>query len=123
MSGNKLLLDTNIVLEYLGNKQGIGIIENYELYVSFITGLELLSYPVIQEEEIKKIEDFLKLVNIIDISGEIKSRSVILRKKYRLRLPDAIICATAFVQNCIFVTNDKHLLKITEIQVKNLSQL
>jgi len=81
MSGNKLLLDTNIVLEYLGNKQGIGIIENYELYVSFITELELLSYPVIQEEEIKKIEDFLKLVNIIDISGEIKSRSVILRKK------------------------------------------
>ena len=123
MSGNKLLLDTNIILEYLGNKQGFGIIENYDLYVSFITELELLSYPVIQEEEIKKIEDFLKLVNIIDISGEIKSQSVILRKKYRLRLPDAIICATAFVQNCIFVTNDKYLLKIAEIQVKNLSQL
>ena len=46
-----------------------------------------------------------------------------LRKKYNLKLPDAIIAATSKVNSLIFITNDKDLFKIEDINIFNLKFL
>ena len=54
---------------------------------------------------------------IIDINPVIKSYTIEFRKKYKLKLPDAIIAATAQFLNIPLVTADKSFNKINEIIV------
>ena len=45
MSGNKLFIDTNIVLYLLNGDQTLAeLLHEKQLYISFITELELLAY-------------------------------------------------------------------------------
>jgi len=123
MSGNKLLLDTNVVLSILGSEKVFSSLEGKELFISFITELELFSYPALTKEEEKSLAFFLSKVTILDINRHIKLKTILLRKKYKLKLPDAIICATAASNNLTLISNDKQLKKITSLPVVSLSQL
>jgi predicted nucleic acid-binding protein len=123
MSGNKLLLDTNVVLSILGSENIFSSLEGKELFISFITELELFSYPALTKAEEKGITFFLSKVTILDINRHIKLNTILLRKKYKLKLPDAIICATAASKNLTLISNDKKLKKITSLPVVSLGQL
>jgi predicted nucleic acid-binding protein len=123
MSGNKLLLDTNAVLSILGSEKVFSSLEGKELFISFITELELFSYPALTKEEEKSITFFLSKVTILDINQGIKAKAIRFRKKYKLKLPDAIICATAASKNMPLISNDKQLKKITALPIVTLSQL
>ena len=59
MNGSKLLVDTNIVLYFLqGNDEIARFFSDYELAVSFITELELLSFGQIPMEDDQLIRSF-----------------------------------------------------------------
>ena len=83
----------------------------------YITEIELLSYPFLDSEDEINIKNFLKTIDIIDLNKIIKEKTIELRKKYRLKLPDSIICATAYFEDAILVTNDKELKKVKEITI------
>ena len=115
MNGNSLLLDSNIVLYLLnGEETLIPLLEDKQLYLSFITQLELLSFPEISEKEINKIESFIQECIIIEMSSTIKEYTINLRKKFRLKLPDSIIAATSLYINVPLVTADNGLKKLTK---------
>jgi len=58
MSGNSFLIDTNIILYVLNGNKGLAKkIDNKEIYVSFITELELLGYKGIDDSVLKIIKD------------------------------------------------------------------
>lgn len=116
MNGNNLLLDTNIVIFYLhGNKTAYDFIANNSVFISVISEMELLSFKNLDQEEEKVINDLLSLFTIIDLEDSIKNKAIHLRKKHNLKLPDAIIVASAIYLNCSFVSADKKLLKINEV--------
>ncbi len=123
MNGNSFLLDTNIVLYLLASKDLTDKLLSKKVFVSFVTELELLSYPKLSKSEEESINYFLEKVSILDLSPEVKSNTINLRKKYNLTLPDAIICATSLFYNLIFVSNDKKLTRINELKSKNLKNL
>ena len=59
MNGNKLFLDTNIILYLLDGDQTLATLLNgKQLYISVITELELLAYKDITPNEEKVITDF-----------------------------------------------------------------
>ena len=114
MNGDSLLLDSNIVLYLLnGEETLIPLLEGKSLYLSFITQLELLSFPEISKEEINKIERFIQECIIIEISSTIKEYTINFRKKFRLSLPDSIIAATSLYINVPLVTADSDFKKLT----------
>lgn len=119
----KYLLDTNAVLYLLSSGNIVKKLQGKQLFISFITELELLSYPAISENELIKIKFFLSKVTILNISKEIKLQTILFRKKYKFKLPDSIISASAFILNYIFVTNDKKLFKIDELNVLRYEDL
>jgi predicted nucleic acid-binding protein len=123
MNGKLLVLDTNIVLYLLSGSDIKEKLKSKTLFISVITELELLSFPLIKKQEEKGISYFLTKVNIVDLLPDIKTKSILLRRKYRLSLPDAIICATAWHFKIDFVTNDKKLFKINEINSIELKSL
>ncbi len=116
----KFLLDTNPIILALNNK--FKLKERIYL-ISFITELELLSFPNLTKNEENQIKDLLKNFLIIDINSTIKNITIALRKKYKLKLPDSIVVATAIENNAILITEDKKLKNIKEIEVKGLSEV
>ena len=115
MNGNSLLLDSNIVLYLLnGEATLIPLLEDKQLYLSFITQLELLSFPEISEKEINKIKSFIDECIIIEMSSTIKKYTIELRKKHQLKLPDAIIAASSLYINVPLVTADNDFKKISK---------
>ena len=121
MNGNKFLLDTNIILYLIANMIDINDLPEGEFLISFITELGLLSYSAISKSDEEKIKKFLKEIPIINIDQNIKNKTIEFRKKYKLKLPDAIIAATTFESNGILITNDETIKIVKEIYVKSVS--
>lgn len=120
-----LLLDTNVVLYMLD-----GILAEplprAPAAVSIITRLELLSFPGITPQEEESVLSFLKDVETIGLTPVIEDTCIQLRKKYRLRLSDAIIGATALAKGMHLLSNDKAFQRVSEVttstvRIKSLS--
>lgn len=118
MNGSKLLVDTNIVLYFLqGDDEIARFFSDYDLAVSFITELKLLSFGQISTEDDQLIRTFLLYVRIIDITPEIKTQTIEIRKESKLKLPDAIIAATATSQDLPFLTADTGFSKVKDPRI------
>ena len=119
MSGDKYLLDTNIILYILSGDETIAQYLNGKiLFASVISEIELLGYKNLAEQEGKQIKSFLSHFRIIYIDEAIKEEAILLRKKYPLRLPDCIIAATAISLNLTFITADKQFKQIKNLQLE-----
>lgn len=118
MSGNRIVLDTNIVLYLLAGDETLAeFLQDKKGYVSVLTELELLGYQSITSKEQNHIKQFLESCSIIDINDDVKKIYVELRKKYRLKLGDAIAAATAIYLDLPFITADKDFGIIEELQL------
>jgi predicted nucleic acid-binding protein len=95
VNGSKFLLDTNILLYVAGKRLDIADLPSGEYYISFVTELEILSYPSLTPKEETQLTKLLAKTPVIDATREIKDLAISLRKQYRLKLPDALIAATA----------------------------
>lgn len=121
MNGN-FLLDTNAIINIL--KDGCNLVKpGIYFFVSIITEMELLSYPKLTFEEEKIIHKLLNSSSIINIDDSIKEKAIDLRKKYLIKLPDAIICATAMSKKMKLVSDDEKLFKIKSLEVINLEKI
>ena len=116
MSGNKLFIDTNIVLYLLNGDQTLAqLLHEKQLYISFITELELLAYQGITEGEQKIIEDFVNQCKVITLNNSIKKETIRVRKSYNTKLPDSIIIASALYLDLPLITSDVEFKKVDEL--------
>ena len=120
MSGsNKVILDSNIVIYLSQKKLSIDEVfkEDKEYCISLVTYMEILSYNFPSKEEEQFIRELLSMFKIIEITKTIAKEVIALKKKRKIKLPDAIIVATACVENAILYTNDKQLHGIENLDV------
>ncbi len=103
----KAVFDTNILVDYLNGQPQAA--EEFALYpvrlISQITWMEILVGCKEKQEE-QEVRQFLETFEITPIDQPIAEAAVQLRKTHRLRLPDAIILATADTQGALLVTRD-----------------
>ena len=111
----RLLLDTNAIIDFLKQKSDAfdlsSLILQHECFVSVIVKLELLKHPDITPDEEHAINEFLRFVPIIPINSAIEDETIALSRLSKLKLPDAIIGATAIVCEAEIVTHDPHFLR------------
>lgn len=118
MNGNRLFVDTNILLYYLkGHEEVVELISDKDLTLSFITELEILSFPKLTTEAENQINGLLDNCTIVELKQEIKHLTIELRKKYKLKLPDAIIAASAYFYKLPLITADKDFQKLEEMNI------
>lgn len=120
MTESLLVLDTNICLYYLGGRL-VDPLPLGQYFVSIITEMELLSYPHLSTDEEKQIHIFLNHLIVIGIENEIKQLAISFRKNYKIKLPDAVIAATARFLDATLLTNDQKLTNLTEIKTQSLA--
>ncbi len=113
----RYVLDTNVALYLLGGRLQVPL-PTGEFYFSVISEMEMLSYPSLTEDEAQRVRQFLTQVMLVGLSSEIKDAAIALRKQYRLKLPDAIICATALSVDATLLSNDAQLGRVANINVE-----
>jgi predicted nucleic acid-binding protein len=114
------LLDTNVALYLLGGRMASPLpVGNYG--ISVITEMELLAWPSLSEREENKVREFLNAVTICELTPSIRARAVELRKLQNLKLPDAVVCATAMEFGVELWTNDAGLAKVTGLRCRSVN--
>jgi predicted nucleic acid-binding protein len=122
MSGAELkyLLDTNYILGLLKSDPAVlADISERKISVvqcaySPITRMELLGFSGITETEDWLIRKRLQALSAISWSLAIEERTIVLRQSRKIKLPDAIIAATALCENIELLTLDQHLKAVFE---------
>lgn len=116
----RFLLDTNAVLYLLGGRRAQALPDG-TYFLSVISELELLAYPALTPAEDAQIKAFLQDITIVELNNVVKSHAIELRKRHGLKLPDAIIAATAITLNATVLTNDQRLLSLATISTQSLT--
>lgn len=116
MNGNKLFLDTNIILYLLNGDETLAeLLDQKQLYISVITELELLAFKGITVIEEKVIKEFVSQCKVININNNIKLETIRVRKAYKTKLPDSIIIASALYLDLPLITSDVQFKKVGEL--------
>ena len=119
-----ILLDTNILIEILkGDQKTIQTVQSFNttLAISSITVMELY-YGAINKTELNKLEKFVSLFHIIQLSENISTHATKLVKTYAkshsLDIPDSLIASTSLVKKYkLFTYNLKDFKYINHIEL------
>ncbi|WP_445731622.1 type II toxin-antitoxin system VapC family toxin [Mariniflexile sp.] len=111
------IADTNFLVYVLEGNPIVAPFLDYNFGISFISEVELLGFKGISRTEEAKLKELIKDCFNIEWNTKIKEQTIELRKKYNVKLPDAIIAATSLVYGIPLVTADKGYSKIDEIDL------
>ena len=124
------LLDTNFVINYF---KGIfsddaakftDSVINDLTYVSVITRMELLSSQSLKPKDEEVIKEFIFDSTVFSLEENIITKMILLRRTNKIKLPDAIIAATAIVHNLQLITHNlKDFKNIPELIVVDANAL
>ncbi len=119
------IIDSNAVIDYLSGKlpekvmvfmnQVINDIPN----ISVITKIEVLGYKTTGEAN-QILSGFIDDSVVLGLYDDIVEQTIKIRKKHKIKTPDAIIAATALVNSLTIITrNEKDFNKIKGLEVVN----
>lgn len=121
--GMNMLVDSNVIIDYVSNRipeKSAKQLDNYfnsNFSVSIISKIEVLGFNTL-DYEMEQLESFIQLSSIVYIDEAVADKTIEIRRMKRIKLPDAIIAATALVQNCILLShNTTDFNKIEGLQV------
>jgi predicted nucleic acid-binding protein len=110
--GTRFLLDTNAVIYYLGNDLPTAVSEvldaafDEEACISVISQIELLGWTPPQGKSLAAVEAFVNEATIYPLSPAVAQKAIEIRRSRKIKLPDAIIAATALVYDFTIVSRN-----------------
>lgn len=111
MERSQYLIDTNTIIDYLGQKlppSGMEfmnpVIDNIPV-VSVISKIEVLGFNT-SDKYSQILSNFMNDATVLDLTGSVVDVCIELRKKNKTKLPDAIIAATAVVYDLVLITRN-----------------
>lgn len=106
------IADTNFLIYTHEGNEIIKPFLEYNFGISFISEVELLGFKGINKTEETKLKQLIKDCYEIDWNLKIKEQTIKIKQKYNIKLPDAIIAATALCYDIPLVTADRGFIKI-----------
>jgi hypothetical protein len=79
--------------------------------------MELLGWFKIADADKKVIHSLLKSVTIVDLSQQIKEIAISIKQQHKVKLPDAIIAATAINLGFPIISFDSGMKKIEDLNL------
>lgn len=106
MVGAPVLFDTNILIDYLSSRpEARAELERHSnRAISIVTWMEVMAGATPADED--ETRAFLLDFNLLPLTTEVAERAVAIRRERKIKLPDAIILATAEVAGRVLVTRD-----------------
>lgn len=119
------MIDSNILIYHFADdipateQDEIKSIFKKSFNISVITKIEFLGWKRHTESGLKEATDFLQESRVIYIDEDIASKTIELRKNHSIKLPDALIAATALNGDYILVTRNESDFKNLGLQIYN----
>lgn len=118
------LLDTNVIIDYCNARLPLSakeLLQNIEPRISVITSVELFASEKITEKELLKLKQFVSIATVYNnINPDIVICTISIRQLYKIKLPDALIAATALHYNLTLITrNIDDFKRIENLQTLN----
>lgn len=110
--GTRYLIDSNTVIDYIAGLhpekaiKWLNHIIDEEINVSVITKIEVLSFNPDIEDNYQILIEFFESAAIFGLTEEIIDRTIRLRQKQKIKLPDAVIAATAMVNELTLISRN-----------------
>jgi predicted nucleic acid-binding protein len=113
MSNDRVAIDTNILLYILGGDKGAHVLlKGRDVVASAMVRMEAMVYHGKDDDHLGHVHAFLDRCEVVEIHRSVQDLAVDLRLRYKLKLPDAIIAATAFHLGVPLITADKVFAKL-----------
>src|SRR3989344_4185911 len=104
-----MALDTNILIAYLdGDERVVATVDkwfsdNVALFISAVTYTEVLALPEAGASELVAMREFLDSFVLINVDKTIAEEIAAIKRKYKLKFPDAAIVASALYTRSVLV--------------------
>ncbi|GAP73345.1 type II toxin-antitoxin system VapC family toxin [Candidatus Symbiothrix dinenymphae] len=104
----KYLIDTNVIIDFSQQRltpisaHRVAEILDDDPIISAITQIELLGFSIVPPQ----IESFVDAATILDINKFVIFKTIEIRRLYKIKLPDAIIAATALENGLVLLTHN-----------------
>ena len=126
MNGERYLLDTNAIVCLLrGDKALHQRLRRAEwVGISILSQIEFLAFSNLSANDRGIFQQFADSIDVVGLDRAERSlidRVVSLRAQYRLKLPDAIIAATAIERGATLITDDRQLRKLSAVKSSGAS--
>jgi predicted nucleic acid-binding protein len=111
MEQPQYLIDTNVVIDYLGQKMPLlgmnfmNTIIDAIPNVSVVTKIEVLGFNT-PDQHYQLLTQFMEDATVLDLSNNVVDTCIEIRKNHKTKLPDAIIAATALVYDLVVVSRN-----------------
>lgn len=105
------VFDTNALVAVA---QGTHVLDSAQVRaaISIISKIEILSWPGLSDEQRTNLRRTLGSMDVIEIDAKVEAFTIDIRLNRQLKLPDAIIAATALSRNAPLVTNDQAFTRV-----------
>lgn len=110
----KFLIDTNAALYFLHGRL-MQALPRGEYLFSVISEIELLAYPSLSAIEESSIRRLLSAMIRVDLDEPVRQKTVEIRRDCRMKLPDAVIAASAWVHGATLLSNDIGFDRVTDL--------
>lgn len=120
MNGNNALLDSNVIISLSRGDLNIEQLYNWYdwLAISIITYMEVLGFGFRNAAERRLVESMLGEFELLHLDMEVATIVITYRQRRRIKLPDAIILATASKHDYTLVTSNTRDFKAVDGKVK-----
>jgi predicted nucleic acid-binding protein len=95
-----------------GDKAAHALLKGREVVASAMVRMEAMVYHGKDEHHLEHVQTFLHRCEVVEIHRSVQDLAVDLRLRYKLKLPDAIIAATAAHLGIPLITADKVFAKL-----------
>lgn len=111
MGSKQYLMDSNAAIDYLGKRflpAGMKFMDevvNAIPFVSIITKIEVLGFDT-SKEHTQLLTDFMNDAIVLELTEDVVEKTILIRRNYKIKLPDAVIAATALTGNFTLLTRN-----------------
>ncbi len=102
-------MDSNAVIDFFNSKLNPGgknFIASVDPRISVITQIELLSNKNMPSTEWEQLQAFIQIATIYTLDHGIVEKTIMLRQQHRIKIPDAVIAATALLHGLSLITRN-----------------
>ena len=114
----KPVFDTNILIDYLAGKQPARdeLARYPNARIAIITWIEVMVGVTGKDEA--PVREFLNTFETVPLDEHVAETAVKIRRQFRLRLPDALIWATAKTRDSLLITRNTRDYPATEPDIR-----
>jgi predicted nucleic acid-binding protein len=118
--GKRYLADSNTIIDFCNGKlpdTGKELLMTIDPEMSIVTNIELFATKDISEQEHLLLQKFVAISIVHPVTTDLIHHTVDIRQNYKLKLPDAIIAATALTYGLTLISrNTKDFKNIKGLQ-------